>query len=188
VEGNATLLLDTVALVGDNTDDILVVAALATANYDWLEDLNATAIEDIALIQEVIDMLGVSVGDGDYDGLDDLTELSLGTDLQCIDTDCDNLNDAFEVLIGTNPLVSDSDLDSYLDGVEVMYGTDPLNPNDYPGAPTATTTTTSTSTTISTSPQPDESSPLMLMIMIGGVGGIVVIIVIFSIRRKRLSS
>jgi hypothetical protein len=186
VEGNATLLLDTVDIVGDNTDEIVIVAALAAANYDWLVSLNITTIENITLIQDVIDLLGVSIGDSDYDGLDDLTELSLGTNLQCIDTDCDNLNDAFEVAIGTNPLVSDSDLDSYLDGVEIMYGTDPLNPDDYPGAPSSTSTATTTPT--STSSNPDESSHLMLMVAVGGIGSIAFVFVLISIRKKRMSN
>ena len=188
VEGNASLLLDTVALVGDNTNEIAIVVALATSNYAWLVELNVTAIENITLIQEVIDLLGISVGDGDYDGLDDLEELSLGTDLQCIDTDCDNLNDAFEVSIGTNPLVADTDLDSYLDGVEIMYGTDPLNPNDYPGAPvTSTTTTTTTITTTTTSTLPTDELPPMLMMIIasGAAGAVLIVVVVFYMRRKK---
>ncbi len=168
VEGNATLLLDTVALVGDNTDELAIVAALATANYDWLDELNTTAIENITLIQEVIDMLGVSVGDGDYDGLDDLTELSLGTDLQCVDTDNDNLLDNFEVKLGTDPLDDDSDGDSYLDGLEVIAGTNPLDALDYPGAPA-------------------EVDNTILYVVIGGAGVAVVVILGVFFKKRRAS-
>ncbi|TFG05717.1 hypothetical protein EU538_11165, partial [Candidatus Thorarchaeota archaeon] len=97
VEGNATLLLNTIDSLQNNVDELAVIAALATSNYDWLNSLNATLIGNLTEIREIMDMLGATVGDADYDGLDDLDELDLGTDLQCIDTDCDNLNDAFEV-------------------------------------------------------------------------------------------
>jgi hypothetical protein len=85
-------------------------------------------------IRAVLDKLGVTVGDTDYDGLDDLDEIALGTNLQCMDTDCDNLNDAYEVKIGTDPTDDDSDNDAYLDGAEVMAGTNPLSALDNPGS------------------------------------------------------
>ncbi|TFG13808.1 hypothetical protein EU537_04940, partial [Candidatus Thorarchaeota archaeon] len=180
VEGNATLLLDTVDALEGNATELAVVAALATANYDWLEQLNATAITNLTEIREVLNQLGASVGDADYDGLDDIDELEHGTDLQCIDTDCDNLNDAYEIKIGTDPLDDDSDGDSYLDGAEILSGTDPLDPNSYPGSSTDTDTTTTTA------PPPDESSPLMIMVIVMGAGiGVVVIVAIFLIRRRR---
>jgi len=115
VEGNATLLLDTIAAVGENTDQLVVLAALISQNTDLLSTLNATHIGDIDQIWDILDMLGVTVGDSDYDGLNDLEEIALGTDVLCIDTDCDNLNDAYEVKIGTDPLDDDSDDDTYLD-------------------------------------------------------------------------
>jgi hypothetical protein len=185
VEGNATLLLDTIDAVDSNADELAVIAALATSNYDWLAQLNATTIGNFIEIREVMNMLGATVGDCDYDGLDDLEELDIGTDLQCLDTDCDNLNDAFEVKIGTDPLDDDSDTDSYLDGIEVIAGTDPLDASDYPGATTSTTTTTTTSTSTTTSPPPDEFSPVVLLLVIGGAGAIVVVLVVFIMKRRR---
>jgi hypothetical protein len=187
VEGNATLLLDTVDALEGNATELAVVAALATTNYDWLEQLNATAIANLTEIREVLNQLGATVGDADYDGLDDIDELEYGTDLQCIDTDCDNLNDAYEIKIGTDPLDDDTDADSYLDGAEILSGTDPLDPNSYPGSSTETTPTTSdTDPTTSTTPPPDESPPLMMMVIVMGAGiGVVVIVAIFLIRKRR---
>ncbi len=185
VDGNATLLLQTMNALDGNATELALVAALATSNYDWLNDLNATTIGNFTQIREVMDMLGATIGDTDYDGLDDLEEIALGTDFQCIDTDCDNLNDAFEVKIGADPLDDDSDGDTYLDGIEVLAGTDPLDANDYPGATTPTTTTTTTTTS---SPPPDESSLLVLMIVIAGAGiGVTVVVVLILKKRKGAS-
>ncbi len=185
VQGNATLLLSTVDAVDANTDQLSLLAALVTHNTDMLATLNATHIGDIEQIRAVLDMLGATVGDTDYDGLDDLDEIALGTDIQCIDTDCDNLNDAFEVKIGTDPLDDDSDADSYLDGIEVIAGTNPLDASDYPGATTSTTTTTTTSTSITTSSPPNEFSPLVLLLVIGGAGAVVVVLIVLIMKRRR---
>ncbi|MBD3158500.1 MAG: hypothetical protein GF309_06875 [Candidatus Lokiarchaeota archaeon] len=107
-----------------------------------------------------MDMLGATIGDYDYDGLDDRDEIELGTDIHNVDTDCDNLNDAFEVKIVTEP----------------------LDPSDYPGAQTATTTTSTTS------PLPDELRSIMLALVIGDVGIRAVVVVIFVLTRRRMSS
>jgi hypothetical protein len=169
VEGNATLLLQTVNALDGNATELILVAALATSNYDWLTTLNATTFGNFTQIREVMDLLGATIGDADYDGLDDLDELARGTDFQCIDTDCDNLNDAFEVKIGTDPLDDDSDSDTYLDGIEVLAGTDPLDANDYPGAP-------------------DETSLLVLMIVIAGAGIGVTVVIVLILRKRRGAS
>ena len=187
VEGNATLLIDTVSAVNVNNAQLALLAAIVTQNTEALNSINATHIGDIDEIRAILDMLGATVGDTDYDGLDDLEEIALGTDIQCIDTDCDNLNDAFEVKIGTDPLDDDSDGDTYLDGIEVLAGTDPLDANDYPGATTPTTTTTTTSTT-SSSPPPDEFSPMVLMIVIAGAGIGVTVVVVLILRKRRGAS
>ena len=69
--------------------------------------------------------------DTDGDGLDDATELLLGTDPGNPDTDGDGLTDGEEVNIyATDPLMTDSDGDYLGDGEEVnVYGSDP-NHND----------------------------------------------------------
>lgn len=117
-----------------NATQLELVVALATQNSARLTQLNASYIGDMNEIRAVLDKLGVTVGDTDYDGLDDLDEIALGTNLQCMDTDCDNLNDAYEVKIGTDPTDDDSDNDAYLDGAEVMAGTNPLSALDNPGS------------------------------------------------------
>jgi hypothetical protein len=172
VDGNATLLMDTVSAVNANSAQLALLAAIVTQNTEALSSINATHIGDIDEIRAILDMLGATVGDTDYDGLDDLEELALGTDFQCIDTDCDNLNDAFEVKIGTDPLDDDSDGDTYLDGIEMLAGTDPLDANDYPGA------------TMS----PDESYPLVLMIVIAGAGIGVTVVIVLILRKQRGAS
>jgi hypothetical protein len=65
--------------------------------------------------------------DTDGDGLDDATELLLGTDPENPDSDGDGLTDGEEVNIyATDPLMTDSDGDYLGDGDEVnVYGSDP---------------------------------------------------------------
>jgi len=172
VEGNATLLLNTIADVNYNEAQLGVLAALISGNTAFLNSLNATYFADFDDIQDALDEiravleeLGFTAGDSDYDGLDDLDELAYGTDLLCIDSDTDNLNDAFEVLIGTDPLSADTDLDNYLDGVEVIAGSDPLDPLSYPGSGDSTLITT--------------------IVLITGIGGVIVVIVIVFFLKKR---
>ncbi len=69
--------------------------------------------------------------DLDRDGLTNLEEFQLGTDLRNPDTDGDNLLDGAEGGFGTDPLRFDTDGDGFSDGLEVQLGTDPLDPNDF---------------------------------------------------------
>ncbi len=69
--------------------------------------------------------------DFDRDGLTNLREYQLGTDLRKADTDGDGLQDGDEVTRGTNPLIRDTDGDGISDGLEVQSGSNPLNPNSY---------------------------------------------------------
>jgi hypothetical protein len=68
-----------------------------------------------------------SLGDQDSDGLADINESAIGTDLFTADTDTDGVNDGNEVANGTDPLDSDSDDDGLTDGQEVTHATDPLD-------------------------------------------------------------
>jgi len=70
----------------------------------------------------------VLLGDFDNDGLNNLRELSMGTNVFNPDTDVDGLIDGQEVNnYNTNPLIADSDMDGLADGIEVnTYRTDPL--------------------------------------------------------------
>ncbi|MCB1094721.1 MAG: CHRD domain-containing protein [Verrucomicrobiae bacterium] len=98
--------------------------------------------------------------DQDNDGLSNLAEFELGTDLEKPDTDGDGLKDGEEVAvaIGSNPANADTDGDGLTDGDEVnQYGTSPVladsdadhisdgleiefgsNPNDPASIPSAT--------------------------------------------------
>jgi hypothetical protein len=91
--------------------------------------------------------LTVGMIDTDGDGLNDDTELNMGTDPNLADSDGDGLNDGEEFeywgdnwngdadadgLI--NILDSDADNDGYLDGDEVSSGTSPGDPVSYPGS------------------------------------------------------
>src|SRR6266446_208765 len=70
--------------------------------------------------------------DFDRDGLTNLQEYQLGTDMRKADTDGDGLSDGDEVNVyHTNPLVADTDGDGIPDGVEVQTGTNPLVRNSY---------------------------------------------------------
>ncbi len=66
--------------------------------------------------------------DDDSDGLDNETEIKLGTNIRLVDSDNDGLSDWDEVkLYKTDPLKSDSDNDKLIDGQEqLVYFTDPL--------------------------------------------------------------
>ena len=134
IDGNATLLLDVINQLEKNATKIDMVLALANQNCDKLKSFNSSYITNVTEIWDVLDQLGISVGDLDYDGLNDLNETLIGTDLDCADTDCDNLNDAFELKYGTDPLADDTDGDGYYDGVEVAAGTNPLDENEFPGS------------------------------------------------------
>ena len=133
VNGNATLLAKVIIDLNANATLINTVYALATQNAAYLSQINGTLSSSIDDIRAVIDELGISIGDTDYDGLNDLDELSYGTNPAMIDTDLDNLNDAFEIKYGTDPLDDDTDDDGSYDGIEIASGTDPLDPDDYPG-------------------------------------------------------
>lgn len=70
--------------------------------------------------------------DFDRDGLTNLQEFSLGTDIRNADTDGDGLSDDAEVNNHhTNPLLADTDGDSIPDDVEVQNGTNPLDKSSY---------------------------------------------------------
>jgi len=69
--------------------------------------------------------------DSDGDGLDDATELQLGTDPNDSDSDHDGLTDGDELFLhGTDPLNPDSDFGGVTDGQELLDGTNPLNGGD----------------------------------------------------------
>ena len=62
--------------------------------------------------------------DFDNDGLTNLEEFTLGTNIFTGDTDGDGLNDSEEATFGSNPLLADSDNDGLTDQEEQILGTD----------------------------------------------------------------
>ncbi|MEO8368072.1 MAG: Ig-like domain-containing protein [Candidatus Solibacter sp.] len=80
--------------------------------------------------------------DPDRDGLSNLREFQLGTDMNVADTDGDGINDGDEVngtgracttaatpvCYRTNPLIADTDNDGVWDLTEIRTGSDPTNP------------------------------------------------------------
>jgi pimeloyl-ACP methyl ester carboxylesterase len=70
--------------------------------------------------------------DRDHDGLTDVQENTLGSDLGKPDSDGDGLKDGVEYQRGTHLLKKDTDKDGYTDGQEVRAGTDPLNKKSFP--------------------------------------------------------
>ena len=67
--------------------------------------------------------------DQDDDGLSNLQEVDLGSDLEEQDTDNDGIIDGDEVAAKTSPIDADTDNDQLNDGDEIVAGTDPLNPD-----------------------------------------------------------
>ncbi|PIT87265.1 MAG: hypothetical protein COU31_03820 [Candidatus Magasanikbacteria bacterium CG10_big_fil_rev_8_21_14_0_10_40_10] len=89
-------------------------------------------------------LFGESI-DTDGDGLDDIREKQLKTDINKKDTDGDGLNDYDEVIIwGSDPLKTDTDGDTYLDGHEVQNGYSPTGPGKIVPIKIPTSTASST--------------------------------------------
>ncbi len=104
---NASVLSGVISDLGSNATLLQAVDALATQNGQRLDSLNITHRADIAALQAVVGKLGISVGDTDYDGLNDLAELEHGTSITKADTDNDGYSDGYEVTHGMDPLTAD---------------------------------------------------------------------------------
>lgn len=99
-------------------EDVVVEETVGSAVVD---DLTGTVIDDQVLFGEPIDK--------DVDGLDDDTEINIGTDPNNWDSDGDELSDGDEVSIWkTDPLNPDTDGDTYLDGAEIKSVYSPTGP------------------------------------------------------------
>ncbi|MCR5528180.1 MAG: cellulose binding domain-containing protein [Saccharofermentans sp.] len=100
---------------GDGLDDYLEIMV----GYDpTIQDTNGNGILD-------------GEEDLDNDGVCNVNELSLETDLFSDDTDEDRLKDGEELYTyGTDPKNPDTDGDGILDGDEIAIGKDPLDPSD----------------------------------------------------------
>lgn len=85
---------------------------------------------DPLVFDSVIENIPDSLADTDTDGVDNITEITLGTDPQRADTENDGLSDYDELnTYGTEPADEDTDDDGLLDGEEILLGTDPANPD-----------------------------------------------------------
>jgi len=105
-------------------------STVATGSYTIRLAVTSTRVAD-GVSQTFYDYYPVVVtdknSDFDKDGLDDVTELTIGTDPTKADTDGDGLNDGAEVKLGTDPLNTDTDGDGLPDGWEASYpGLNPL--------------------------------------------------------------
>ncbi len=101
----------------------------ATSSEEVLEGGDsemATSSEEIMEDVEANDEVLEESKDTDGDGLLDVNENILGTDINNPDTDGDGLSDADEVVYGTDPLKTDTDDDGYSDGDEVQNGYNPV--------------------------------------------------------------
>ena len=124
-----------------DTDGDLLVDAL---EYQYMTDKTNVDTDNDGLSDYIEVMLldynplsddtfndGVKDGDRDYDkdGLSNIEEVRLGTDLCNVDTDYDTLSDYDEVnKYGTDPLNIDTDEDLLIDPDELKLGLDPTKP------------------------------------------------------------
>lgn len=70
-----------------------------------------------------------SFEDPDEDGINNIVEISLGTNPLLADSDFDGLTDDQEIALGTDPMLPDTDEDGAEDGWEIDNGYDPLTFN-----------------------------------------------------------
>lgn len=102
---------------------------LPDTDSDGLTDYAEIAVFGYDPLNQDTDGNGVSDGleDFDEDGIDNQTEVELGTDPALPDTDGDDLTDKAETATyRTDPTNRDTDNDGASDGKEVELGTDPL--------------------------------------------------------------
>ena len=159
-------------LLSEGNDLLQSNTTTSTITTVPLINLTETAISASATISAAtrIALTVTPGGDSDGDGLSDVQEQLIGTDLLKSDTDGDGLSDGDEALVHgtnptnrdtdgdvlidgdeihvylTNPTKADTDGDGIADGLEVAQGTDPRT------TPVATPTGTASSTP--TTPQP----------------------------------
>ena len=92
----------------------------------YITDTNPTVYDSVTK--------GISDADADKDndGISNIKEIELGTNVDKKDTDEDGLADYEEVYTyGTDPLKKDTDGDGLIDGDELKIGLDPLNPETF---------------------------------------------------------
>ncbi|MEM7673068.1 MAG: hypothetical protein AAF212_06985, partial [Verrucomicrobiota bacterium] len=109
-------------------------------------DSSNDGLSDVWLGAQGLDILvNQRYGDGDGDGLDNLTEYRLSTRADLADSDGDGVDDGLEVASSLDPNDPDTDDDGAQDGMELTLGIDPLDPDtDFDGAQDGTEITAGT--------------------------------------------
>lgn len=120
------------------TEEKKIEPVVVTTSVPTSSDVTTKMNNDKILFGEAVD--------SDKDGLDDVREKELGSNLFNADTDADGLSDGDEVIIWkTDPLNPDTDGDSYKDGDEVRNGYNPLGPGKLFNVTAGVSTSTATS-------------------------------------------
>ncbi len=112
-------------LIGSNPE-------LIDSDGDELSDYQEfyLTLTDPTLVDSDDNGISDAYEDMDFDGLSNLEEFALGTDVGFGDSDRDDLNDYDEVYVyGTNPLNPDSDGEGLCDGDDVLLGFNPMLPD-----------------------------------------------------------
>ncbi|WP_162071377.1 hypothetical protein [Lentimonas sp. CC10] len=133
---DTVLKLTEFAARGD-ADDTSTLDYFYTGGVNPLfEDSSNDGLSDAWLTAQGLSILGNQrYGDGDSDGLDNLTEFKLSTRADLADSDGDGVDDGVELANNIDPNNADTDNDGAQDGVELTLGIDPKDPDtDYDGA------------------------------------------------------
>ena len=104
-------------------------ASLIDTDGDGLSDYIEIVVINYNPLSKDTDNDGVLDGQEDFDddGIDNKSEIDLGTDPSLKDTDGDGLDDSAEIdTYKTDPVLNDTDQDGVSDGKEIELGTDPL--------------------------------------------------------------
>ena len=125
--------------------DLYAIAAGTTSNRSYVACASGSIVVDRSTPDTSTcqttgttpDTTPYIVPDDDQDGIDNDTEISIGTNPMVTDTDGDGIPDGVEISIGTNPTVTDTDGDGISDFDEItVHNTDPTKTDsDNDGVP-----------------------------------------------------
>ncbi|HYF03133.1 MAG TPA: OmpA family protein [Patescibacteria group bacterium] len=126
----STDLLDGIQYINSSNDAFLLAGftgSFGVTSVTSMSDMDEDGVPDM-----VEESLGTNIDktDTDGDGLSDFDELKYHSNPLRADTDEDNLSDRDEIeIFKTNPLSTDSDSDGLRDDEEIAQRTDPLKPD-----------------------------------------------------------
>jgi hypothetical protein len=171
---NYSLIIEGIIDLRGNIGETLIFP-FRTIDDDRL-DSDSDGIPDVFEVQQTF--LSPSdpsdaMEDQDGDGLTNVQEYALGTDLESKDSDGDEMEDGWEVNYGFNPLdrsdaLQDPDGDGFTNLEEFRANTDPTDINDKPEAS-----------------ETDEGPLLLIVILVGAVIVIVTVLVVVVIVIKK---